>query len=53
MNFVRLFVNSKGHFSVSEYSSGHALIWVVSLKKRKVVLELMKGERFYNCASEI
>jgi hypothetical protein len=52
MNFVRLFVNSKGHSSVSEYSFGHVLMWVVSLKKRKVVLELMREERFYDCANE-
>ena len=53
MNFVRLFVNSKGYSSVSEYYSGHVLIWVASLKKRKDVLELMRGERLYDCASEI
>jgi hypothetical protein len=52
MNFVRLFVNAKGHSSVSEYCSGHVLMWVASLKKRKTVLEWMRGERFYDCAGE-
>ena len=40
MNFVRLFVNSKGYSSVSEYYSGHVLMWVASLKKRKDVLDV-------------
>jgi len=53
MNFVRLFVNPKGHSSVSEYCSGHVLMWAASLKKRKDVLELMREERLYDCASEI
>jgi hypothetical protein len=31
----------------------HVLMMVASLKKRKDVLELMRGERLYDCASEI
>jgi hypothetical protein len=52
MNFVRLFVNSKGHSSAYEYFSGHVLMWAASLKKRKDVLKLMKGERLYDCTNE-